>query len=156
VQTGGLIQAVGTFGGEYQLNGSEVVYVADFNASTGFLKLPALIPYVPNPESVSFSRSLSDADIEGRTYFSTFPVGYQPNAFSSSLSDARTHKVVLPTLMETSSDSSLGKKGTLLLVNFVRWAEFDEENDIKVLDPSINTTTVSVFRTSGNLLNRRS
>jgi len=155
VQTGGIIKSVGTFGGEYELDGSENIYVAEFNASTGFLKVPTYIPYVPDSESVSFTRSLSDADIEDRTYFPTFSAGYKPNAFGPPLSDARVHKVILPTLMETASDTTLGRKGTLLLVNFVRWAEFDAENSIKVLDTD-NTTIASVYRVSGNLLNRRS
>lgn len=156
VQTGGVISNVGTFGGEYELDGSESISVADFNASTGFLKVPAYLPYVPNPEAVTFTRNPGDADIEGRSYFSSFPAGYVPNAYGTPLSDARVHKVVLPTLMELSADSTVGRKGTLLLVNFVRWASFDAENSIKVLDPIDNTTTASVFRIAGNLLNRRS
>jgi hypothetical protein len=157
VQTGGVIQSVGSFGGEFELDGNSEVYIAEFNADTGFLKVPAVIPYVPNPESVTLERSGGDADIEGRTFFPTFPVGYVPNAFGPSLSDPRVHKVLLPVLMET-TDDSLAPKGTLLLVNFLRWAEFDPDNSIQYLaPPSVdNTTVASVFRVSGNLLNRRS
>lgn len=157
VQTGGVIKSVGTFGGEFELDGDIEVYLSDFNAGTGFLKVPAFIPYVPNPESVTLERSGGEADIEGRTFFPTFPAGYVPNAFGPSLSDPRVHKVLLPVLMET-TDDSLAPKGTLLLVNFLRWAEFDSDNSIQYLaPPSVdNTTVASVFRVSGNLLNRRS
>jgi hypothetical protein len=48
----------------------------------------------------------------------------------------------------------LGKKGSLYLVLFVRWANFDAENSIKFLT-SNNTTVASVFRVSGHLLNGR-
>jgi len=155
VQIGGIIKSVGSFGGEYELDGSEQIYTSTFNASTGFLKVPAYIPYVPDPEMVEFTRSPSDADVEDRTFFSGFLAGYQPNAFGPPLSDARVHKVVLPSLMETAEDGTVGKKGTLLLVNLVRWAEFDAENSVKALDTN-NTTIASVYRVSGNILNRRS
>jgi hypothetical protein len=155
VQAGGIIKSVGTFGGEFELDGSPDVYVADFNASTGFLNIPVYIPYVPSADEVTLNRSLADADIEDRTFFSQFPAGYVPNAFAPPLSDPRTHKVVLPSLMETTADTSLGKKGTLLLVNFIRWAELDAENSVEVLPPLNNTTVASIFRLPGNPLNRR-
>ena len=155
-QTGGVIKSTGSFAGEHELNGSVDISVADFSASTGFLKIPAYIPYVPDPNLVTFTRSLGDADIENRTFFANFAAGYVPNAFGTALSDARVHKVILPTLMELPQDGPVGRKGTLLLVNFVRWAAFDSENSIKVLGPLVNTTIASVFRVSGNLLNRRS
>jgi hypothetical protein len=138
------------------LDGNQFISVADFNADTGFLKVPAYIPYVPNPEAVALTRTSGDTDIEGRSYFSGFTPGvYSPNAFGTPLSDSRVHKVVLPALMELNSDTSVGRKGSLVMVNFVRWAEFDSENSIKMLTSS-NTTTASVFRVSGNMLNRRS
>jgi hypothetical protein len=162
VQTGGVIKHQptggpdhGGFGGEYELDGSTEVYVSDFNANTGFLKVPVALPYVPNPESVTLTRSLGDADIEGRSFFPSFAAGYVPNAYGPSLSDSRVHKVLLPVLMET-VDDLLAPKGTLLLVNFLRWAAFDSENSIKYLGPPDNTTIASVFRVAGNLINRRS
>jgi hypothetical protein len=155
VQTGAVIKDGGGWSGEHELDGDLGVFVAEFNASTGFLRTHSVIPYVPPPEGVSFSRSLVDADIENRTYFPTATTAYKPNAFGQPLSDERVHKVVLPAVMETVSDSVLGKKGTLLMVLFVRWANFDAENSIKFLALN-NTTVASVFRLSGNLLNRRS
>jgi len=155
VQTGGIIKVGGGFSGEHELDGDLGVFVADFNATTGLLRTTSVVPYVPNPESVTFGRALIDADIENRTYFPSVPTDYKPNAFGQPLSDERIHKVVMPTVMETTSDSVLAKKGTLFLVLFVRWAEFDAENSIKFLALD-NTTVASVFRLSGNLLNRRS
>lgn len=154
VQTGGVLKASGVFGGEHELDGAPEIFVAEFNATTGMLRVPAFIPYTPNPESVTLTRSGSDADIEDRTFFPAVPGGYKPNAFGQNLSDERIHKVVMPAVMELSADGTLGRKGTLFLVLFVRWAEFDAENSIKFL-ASNNSTVASVFRLSGNLLNRR-
>ena len=155
VQTGGVLKIGGTWAGEHELDGAVEISVAEFNASTGFLKLPAFIPYTPSPEEVTFTRSPSDTDIEGRSFFPTVAAGYAPNSFAQGMSNDRVHKVILPALMESSVDSSLGPKGVLFLVLFVRWAAFDEENSVKFLT-SNNTTTAAVFRVAGNLLNGRS
>lgn len=155
VQSGGVLKDGSTFSGEHELDGASEVFVAEFNASTGFLKIPAYIPYVPSPEAVTFTRAAPDTDIEGRTYFPTVPPGYAPNAFGQGLSNERVHKVLLPTLMENSADTTLGSKGSLFLVLLVRWAAFDAENSVKFLTAN-NTTTAAIFRVAGNLLNRRS
>jgi len=156
VQTGGILADGVAWSGEHELDGSVEMSVADFNASTGFLKLSTYVPYTPNPDEVFFTRSLIDTDIEGRTYFPAPNLSfYQPSAFAQSLSNDRVHKVVLPTLMEVTSDQTYGEKGTLLLVLFVRWAAFDDENSVKFLTAN-NTTVAAVFRVSGNLLNGRS
>jgi hypothetical protein len=156
VQTGGVIKSSGSFTGEHELDGSVDMFVSEFNGQTGFIKVPAFIPFVPNPESVTFTRSLSDTDVEDRTFFPTVPGGnYYPNAFGQPLSNNRIHKTLLPTVMELNADTTLGKKGTLFLVVLHRWAEFDAENSVKFLT-SGNATTASIFRIAGNLLNRRS
>lgn len=153
-QTGGALKSVGMWSGEHELDGDSKVYVSEFNASSGFLKIPAFVPYVPASDQVTFNRVSGDVDIENRTYFPSFAAGYVPSAFGQPLADERVHKVFLPTIMEAESDSSLGKKGSLYLVLFVRWANFDAENSIKFLT-SNNTTVASVFRVSGHLLNGR-
>jgi hypothetical protein len=155
VQTGGVLKDGATWAGEHELDGSVEMFISDFDAATGFVKVPAYIPYVPAPDEVTFTRILGDTDIEGRTFFPTVPPGYQPNAFGQGLSNERVHKVILPSVMETSVDTSFGPKGSLYLVLLVRWAAFDSENSVKFLSAN-NTTTASIFRVSGNLINRRS
>lgn len=154
VQTGGILKDGTSWSGEHELDGSPEISVADFNAATGFLKLNTYVPYVPAPEAVTFTRNLSDTDIEGRTYLPSVPVGYAPNAFAQSLSNGRVHKVVLPAVMELAADTTLDRKGTLFLVLLTRWANFDAENSVKFLTAN-NTTTAAVFRLAGNLANRR-
>jgi len=153
VQTGGLNKSSGSFTGEHELDGPPEIFISDFNASTGFLRVPVVLPYSPTDE-VTLTRALIDADIEDRTYFTGSSSSYKPSAFAQSLSDERVHKVVLPMVMETTVDTTLGRKGTLVLVLLSRWAEFDSENSVKFL-ASGNSTTASIFRLSGNLLNRR-
>jgi len=152
VQTGGVKKAVGSFAGEHELDGAPEISIADFNASTGYLRVPVVLPYTPAPDAVTFSRALVDADIENRTFFPSVPAGYKPNAFGQNLSDERIHKVILPMVMEAAVDSTIGRKGSLFLCLLVRWAEFDAENSVKFLAAS-NTTAASVFRL--NMLNRR-
>lgn len=154
VQTGGVIKAGGGWSGEHELDGDPSLFISEFNAITGFIRVPSLIPFTPNPEQVTFNRAPGDTDIEDRTFFPSVPAGYQPNAFGQPLSDERIHKVIMPMVMETTADTTLGRKGTLLLVLLVRWAEFDAENSVKFVAVN-NTTVASVFRLAGNLLNRR-
>jgi hypothetical protein len=156
VQTGGVIKDGGSWAGEHELDGSVDIFVSDFNSATGFVKVPAYIPYAPSSEEVTFTRSPGDTDIEGRSFFPTVPTSvYVPNAFGQNLSNERVHKVVLPLLMEATEDTTFGTRGTLFLVLFTRWAAFDAENSVKFLTSS-NSTTASVFRVAGNLTNRRS
>lgn len=158
VQSGGVSSPTLPFSGDAQLNGSANVFVSDFNANVGMLKLPAYVPYTPDPSGVVFQRLLGDIDPENRTFFKTVPTSaYIPNAFAHPLSDARTHKVLLPCLMETTVDTPLAPKGSLVLVLLSRWAPLDNENSVRfnMTTPSDNTTTASIYRINGNLLNRR-
>jgi hypothetical protein len=159
VQTGGVSNPPTPFTGEHRLSGSEAIYVGDFNASTGLLQVPVYVPYAPDPSAVQFTRSGGDVDAEGRSFFPTIPGGsYVPSAYGNPLSDARVHKTVLPCLMEAAIDSTLGPKGSLYLVLFVRWADFDPHVSVAFNPdtPSASTTTACVFRLNGNLANRRS
>lgn len=148
----------GTWAGDHELDGSGTVFIADFSAITGFLKLPAFIPMVPNPEEFEFIRTGGDIDSEGRSYYKEVlgsPV-YPPAASGQSLSEARRHKVVLPVLAELSEDSTVGKKGQLVLLVISRIADFDDSNAVGFV-PTLaqNATCASVYRLKGNLLNRR-
>ncbi len=158
VQTGGVYPtSLGTFDGEHEMIADATIDVSTFNADTGFLRLPIMMPYVPTPESVTFTRDPADIDSEGRAFFpSIVGGGYIPNAYAQGLSDAKKHKVILPMLVEMPTDTTVGHTGQLLLVYLQRWAVFDEQNSVVFdTDPTLNTTTASVFRVKGNLLNRR-
>ncbi len=157
VQTGGIYPtSLGTYTGEAELSARADLSVADFNASTGFLRLPIYVPMVANPESVTFTRGLGDVDVEGRSFFKTVPVGYVPNAYAQDLSDPKRHKDILPIIAELASDSTYGHRGQLVLILLIRYALFDETDSVAFnSDLTQNTTVASVFRIKGNLLNKK-
>lgn len=158
VQTGGIYpSSTGTYNGEHQLDSRGAISVANFNAQTGFLRLPVMTPFMPDPEQVTFSRVISgDIDIEGRTFFSQATSAYLPNAYAQDLSDPKTHKIVLPVLAELAAPSAYGQKGQLVMLLLIRWAIFDETNGIYYdSNATVNTTVASIFRIKGHLLNRR-
>lgn len=157
VQTGGVFPSlIGTYDGESELAGTSEISVSDFDASTGMLNLPTYISMVANPESLTFTRDLTDIDVEGRTFFRSVPPGYIPNAYAQDLSNPDRHKNVLPILAELEQDSPLGHRGQLVVILLIRYALFDEVNGVYFdSDLTSNTTTASVFRVKGLLLNKR-
>ena len=158
VQTGGVYPGSGgTFSGDHELDGSSKLYVANFSADTGFIKLETKIPMVPAPEKLVFNRVGGDVDAEGRTYYKAVPGGeYAPTAFAQPLSDPKKHKVIQPLLAELTADHDFGRKGQLVLVLISRWATFDDENMVGFAPLLVdNTTTASIYRVKGNLLNNR-
>jgi len=157
VQSGGVYPSTShTYSGESELSGRAEISVADFDAQTGLLSLPVYVPMVASPESLTFTRGLGDIDVEGRTYFKTVPAGYVPNAYAQDLSNPDRHKDILPLLAELAEDTPLGRRGQLVLVLLIRYALFDSTNGVFFdSDLSANTTTASVFRIKGNLLNKR-
>ena len=157
VQTGGIFPSqIGTYSGEQELAGMAEISVANFDAATGMLNLPTYVTVASNPEALTFTRGLSDIDVEGRTYFPSVPAGYIPNAYAQDLSNPDRHKNVLPILAELASDSALGHRGQLVIILLLRYALFDEVNGVFFdNDPSANTTTASVFRVKGLLLSKR-
>lgn len=146
----------GTFSGDHELDGSGEIWLADFNAGTGFLQVPTLIPAVPTPQNLVFQRGLGDVDAENRSFFKAVPAGYIPSSWGQPLSDPKKHKNCLPAICELTADGPIGPKGTLVLVMFSRWAEFDSANKI-AFDSNLasNYTTASVYRIKGNPLANR-
>lgn len=147
----------GTFSGDHELDGASTVYVSNFSSDTGFMKLETKIPMVPSPDKLTFDRVGGDVDIEGRTYFKEVPTTeYIPNSYAQPLSDPKKHKIIQPLLAELSADTSFGPKGELVLVLVSRWATFDDQNNVGFLaNLADNTTSASIYRLKGNLLNNR-
>ena len=158
VQTGGVYPSSGgAFAGDHELSGSGDISIEGFSADTGYLRVTTNIPPVPNPDETQFSRSGGDIDAEGRSYYKEIPTSYRPSAFGVVLSDAKRHKVLLPMLGELVEDGSFGFKGQMVLVTIQRWADLDNENSV-LFDSALatNTTSASVYKVRGNLLNNRS
>jgi hypothetical protein len=143
----------GSFSGDHELDGLGHVSISDFNAATGFLQIPTLVPAVPSPQALTFIRDPGDVDAEGRSYFKEVPAGYIPSAFAQPLSNDKRHKNVLPMLAELAEDGPIGAKGALVLVLLSRWSPFDTRNYVG-FDPDLanNFTSASVYRLKGNPL----
>lgn len=158
VQTGGVFPSlVGVYSGESDLAGKAAISVADFDSETGMVRLPVYVPMVANPEQLTFTRGLGDIDVEDRTYFTSVPgSAYVPNAYAQDLSNPDRHKNIFPILAELAEDGLLGFKGQLVVVLLIRYAVFDETNGVYFdADLNANTTSASVYRVKGLLLNKR-
>jgi membrane-bound inhibitor of C-type lysozyme len=159
VQTPGVYpSSAGSFSGDHELDGSGTISIATFDSDTGFVRVPALIPVVSDPQTLIFNRDLGDIDIEGRSFFKEVPAGYIPSSFGQPLSDPKKHKNLVPMVCELVDTSAIGVAGTLVLVVLSRWATFDAKNSVAFdSDLATNYTTASVYRLKGNpLSNRRS
>ena len=146
----------GSFSGEHEFDGSGFVVVSTLAANTGLLRIPINIPMAPAPEDFSFGRAPGDTDAEGRTYYKTSASSYAPSAGALPLSDFRRHKDVVPVVVSLPADNTFGKKGQLFLLLISRFADIDFENQVGFLSAlADNTTTASVYRLKGHLLNGR-
>jgi hypothetical protein len=154
VQTGGVL-STSPYSGESELSSHTQISVANFSANTGLLTLPVYVPMVANPESLTLIRGLGDIDVEARTFFSSVSPGYTPNAYAQDLSARDRHKNVLPILAELAADGPLGHRGQLVIILLIRYALLDETNGVFFIPSLSNTTTASVFRVKGLLLNKR-
>ena len=147
----------GTWTGDHELDGSGILSISDYSATTGFIKLPTLLPLVSAPETFGLIRAPGDSDSEGRTFYKELTGTYLMNAAGVTLSDPKKHKTVLPVLAELAADSPLGASGQLVLVLFSRIAKpLDEMNAIGFsTNLADNATCASIYRLKGYPLNRR-
>lgn len=156
-QSGGVYPSSGgSYGGDYELQGGPDISLRDFEADTGFSKVHSNIPMVPDPNSLTLQRVPGDIDSEGRSYFKEVTSLYAPSSIGGPLTDPVPHRVVQPMVAELAEDSILGPKGMLVLLTIQRWAPEDKDNKVG-FDSSLvtNTTSASVYRLQGNILNGR-
>lgn len=147
---------------EYLLNG--VSGSIDGNTFLGLWKLGNSLPYLPNPQSVTLYKAGIDTVIDGdqRHYWPKSDNGtlniYQPMAKSQGLVADQFHKTILPVIMELKTDfSSIGKKGTLVLVLFAS-TSYGKQNEVflsEIPGSGISGTCAAIFRLRGNLMNNR-
>jgi hypothetical protein len=152
------------FTGDHELRSGGHVSIGDFDADTGWLKLPTFVDMVAPADWMNFQRvGPAATDIEGRTYYDipplgeTGPFGYAPNAYAQNFSEPKRHKVVLPVLCETSTQTSAwATSNQLVLMLLSRWAHFDEINGVWFDEnTTTNTTCASFYRLRGGLLSGR-
>lgn len=145
---------------EAALNMPATLSVVGFGTNTGFVQLPVLIPYVPDPGQVTLYKGALDqtVDGDGRNFWPKSDSGstaYSPVVYSQELSFKQRHKVAYPVLMELKSDfPQIGRKGTLVLVVFSSWTDFSEQNTVQ-LTSSVSNSCAAIYRVRGNMLNPR-
>lgn len=148
-----------TFTGEHELDSPLDTFTDDFDAASGFLRVSQAIPLVAVDSAALIRTAVTDVDIEQRAYYPEVPTSeYRPAAFGKNLSFPQRHKVFFPVIAELLDDYSFGNKGTLVMILFIRWAENDNENNVRFVDTSAeDTSCAAIYRLKGNLLlNRRS
>lgn len=139
------------------------VAVADFSASTGLLNLHAFVQQdvqnvltLGGPDNTEYPRK--DAEFRAFYPFADDTV-YRPTIFAQPLYGATRHKAFTPFLARAVADvpgvngGLLFRKSELLLVVLSRFAELDDENTVRFLDPAgDNRTLAAVYRTRNLLL----
>ncbi len=137
------------------------IALSGLEIQSGLHKVPVIIPYAPEPsEATLFVGALATkADGEGRNFWPTSDDGadirYAPLLSASPLETARKHKVVFPTIMELSEDfDTIGRKGTLVMVVFVRYVDFGFENKIE-MGPDPSDSCAAIYRIIGNPVNHQ-
>lgn len=138
------------FPGEWYFAATALTSISDFEAETGLLALHSLVQ-IDGTQRFDFGGTGTDEvpfkDAEFRvSYPVSDPNTYRPTAMAQPLSGVVRHKTFTPMLVKASADCALWRKGELLLVVLVRWAEIDEENTVRFLDTD-NRTCAAVYRT---------
>jgi len=145
----------GSFGGDHELDGDLRVSTTTLFADTGFMRLPIHVPIAPS-NGYGITRSPGDTDAEGRTFYTGVNNSYYMTAVGPTLSDPKRHKNLVPILCELPADSTLGRKGQLVLMVISRWADFDDSNSVGFTSSlATNTTAASIYRLKGSLLSNR-
>jgi hypothetical protein len=139
------------------------VAIDDFNADVGLLNLHAFVQQdIQNVLTLGgpANTELPRKDAEFRAFYPfAEDTTYRPVVFAQSLYGATRHKTFTPFLARATEDvpgvsgGLLFRKSELLLVVLSRFAELDDENTIRFVDPaSSNRTLAAVYRTRNLLL----
>ena len=148
---------------EWYFCSSASITVSDFNADTGLLALHTFVQ--GDTQNVlefggmnSWEKPAKDAEFRA-LYPSADPSAYRPTVMAQPLYGATRHKVFVPMLARAVEDSPglngglLFRKNELLLVVLTRFAELDDDNTVRFIDPHTdNTTCAGVYRTRNLLL----
>jgi len=148
---------------EWYFTATASTTVDDFNADTGLMALHSFVQ-IDGQDILELGGVGGDEpprkDAEFRAYYPfSDDDAYRPTAMSQPLSGAVRHKVFAPVLCRATEDvpgvtgGLLYRKNELLLVVFSRFAELDEENTVRFIDPKAdNRTGAGVYRTRNMLL----
>ena len=139
------------------------ITIDDFNADTGLLALhPFVQADVQNVLEFGGTENWESPrkDAEFRAYYPFADTdAYRPTVMSQPLFGATRHKVFVPMLCRATADvpgvddGLLFRKNELLLVVISRFAELDDDNTVRFIDPpDDNRTCAALYRTRNMLL----
>lgn len=147
----------GAFLGEHYFNFSQALASTDFSTSAQMMQLPVRVPFAHTPYIVLQTPA---ADVENRTFYETVgatayddtfggpAVPYAPSVFAPSLTQNIPHKVMYPCVGMLTTDTAIGKRGTLVLLIFTRTST-DSQNAVVFTDPGVDSC-VGIYRMKGN------
>ena len=137
------------FPGEWVMDAYANISIGDFNAATGLLSLSQLVPV---DSTQDFTLSDLDRDVGFRLHYKTTdPTAYRPTTAAQPLSGPATHKTWFPFLAVATEDTTMFRKGEVLLVVVSRLALLESNNQVVFKDTN-NNSCAAIYRTRGYLL----
>jgi len=148
---------------EWYFSATAEMAISDFDVDTGLINLHAFVQQDVQGDAV-FGGSANDEkprkDAEFRAYYPfADDSSYRPTVMAQHLSGAVRHKCFTPFLARAAEDVAgvdgglLFRKSELLLIVLSRFAELDDENNVRFEDPiADNRTLAAVYRTRNLLL----
>jgi hypothetical protein len=139
-----------SFPGEWYFQGSGSVSVSDFEGDTGLVRLHCFVQ-VDGTEPLQLDLKSKDAEYRAFYRAAATVDGYRPSTATQPLSGVARHKAFTAALAKSTVDTTLYRKGEVVLLLFSEFLELSDRNTI--LFPTTNSrSSVSVFRTANLLL----
>jgi len=142
--------ALAPFPGEWYFQATASVSVSDFSAEAGILRLHTFVQADMNDTLMLSGRA---KDAEYRSYYDAGSTasGYRPSSAAQPLSGVARHKAFTAAIARSVTDTTLYRRGELVLLVFSEYLELSEKNAI-VFPASASTSSLSVYRTSNLLI----
>jgi hypothetical protein len=138
---------------EAELSAPSPVSIDDFDATSGFLRLPQLVP-LAKVATMTFQDPVNVTTENAEFldhYTNVVTPGYRPSAFAQSLSALAEHKVFVPCIVRLNQDTDFARKGEILMLILANYTEASPHNRLGFTD-SGNTTCAALYRLSGHPL----
>jgi len=139
--------------GIHELDGPGDISIDDFNAGTGFLKIPAFVPLAPVSNfTLKDPAQAQDVAYEFIDHYQQVdPLEYRPSAIAQSLSNMTSHKCFLPIVARLKEDTRYARAGEMVLVVFSNFLQ-SEENRFGFTDTNETdgSTCAAIYRLKGN------
>lgn len=141
-----------SFPGEWFFQGDAAVSVSDFDADTGLVRLHSFVQADAGDPLVLGGKN---KDAEFRAFYATAATagGYRPSSAAQPLSGVARHKAFTAALATPTVDTTLYRRGEVLLLVFGEFLELSEQN--AVVFPTTGTrSNVAVYRTTNLFVTR--